>query len=94
MFKSNVEEIAASESAQVIEEIAVSESAQAIENDNALIAKLSSLNPLEYDRARKEEAANLRITAPTMPDAVKNARKETTVEALPFARPLLAEVLL
>ena len=85
MFKSNVEEIAASESAQVIEEIAVSESAQAIENDNALIAKLSSLNPLEYDRARKEEAAKMGITVKTLDDAVKNARKETTVEALPFA---------
>lgn len=51
----------------------------------AAVARLASLSPLEYDRVRKQKAANLDVRIATLDQAVKDARKDYIVDSdLPF----------
>ncbi len=54
--------------------------------DNETIARLAVLQPMEYDRIRKEEAKALGIQVKTLDDLVKKARNaDGAAELLPFA---------
>ncbi len=49
--------------------------------DTETVNRLTSLNPLEYDRERKEAAVNLDVSVSALDEAVKQARRETTETA-------------
>ena len=46
-------------------------------NENEVIAGLALLNPMDYDRARKEQAKLLGVQVKTLDAQVKSARNET-----------------
>lgn len=46
------------------------------EDDEAVIARLSKLSTIDFDRIRKEEAVKMGVSVKTLDDAVKNARRD------------------
>jgi len=48
------------------------------------VNRLAAMKPLDYDRIRKEEAKKLGVQSTTLDAAVKNARKNSDNENLPF----------
>lgn len=56
------------------------------QSDDEIIQWMASLNPLEYDRVRKEQATALRVQLKTLDAMVKGARSdESETDGLPFA---------
>lgn len=51
----------------------------------SVIQRLSKLSPLEYDQVRRQEAKTLGVRPVTLDAAVKDARKGSSAEELPFA---------
>lgn len=51
---------------------------------DASIVRLAALSPLQYDQVRKEEAKALGVRPATLDGAVKNARKGSDSDNLPF----------
>jgi len=68
-------------------ESALASTAPAVQpNDAEVIAALAVLEPLEYDRVRKEQANALGVQVSTLDALVKKARKEEVVSpSLPFS---------
>lgn len=65
--------------------VAGPESEFALPSDDQVIAKLAALQPIEYDRVRKEQARAMRIQVSTLDDLVRAARNKNAVpENLPF----------
>jgi hypothetical protein len=55
------------------------------QNDSEIIARLAALQPMHYDRIRKEEAKALGIQVKTLDDLIKKARNEgDAVNQMPF----------
>ena len=56
-------------------------------NENEVIAGLATLSPMDYDRARKEQAKLLCIQVKTLDSLVKTARNDASesVDSIPFA---------
>ena len=50
----------------------------------AIIQRLATLSPLQYDKIRKAEAEALGVRPGTLDATVKNARKGNTIDDLPF----------
>lgn len=58
------------------------------ETDDAAIARLASMRPMDYERVRKEEAKALGVSVPVLDAEVKAARsKEAIAERMPFTDP-------
>jgi hypothetical protein len=57
-----------------------------VENETAVIARLATLNQMDYDRIRKEEAKALGIQVKTLDDMVKTERNQASAnDGMPFA---------
>ena len=55
------------------------------QNASQTIARLAGMQPMDYDRARRDEAKALGIQIKTLDDMVKVARSEDATTRLPFA---------
>ena len=64
---------------------ALAEPVNAPESKSETISRLAALNPVDYDRVRKEEAKAMGIQVKTLDDMVKSERSQDSANSrLPF----------